>query len=72
MNKEKVFYVTAENTNMVQLIGPNIPFMGDENAARFRATKLNNDEKVEDKYEAISVADYEKKYGVEANEDKSE
>lgn len=72
MNKDLTYFVVIKGTNMVQLIGPNTPFMGDENAANFRAKKLTESKEDEDSYEAILIADFKRKFGGEKDEDKSE
>ena len=72
MNKDLTYFVVIKGTNMIQLLGPNTPFMGDENAANFRAKKLTESKDDEDSYEAISMTEFVKKFGGEDNEDKSE
>jgi len=62
VNRDKIFYIVEKGTNIVQMITPNTPFMGDENAVRFKVNKLNKEHPEEYGYEFISIAEYEDKF----------
>lgn len=62
INKDTTYYVVEKGTNIVQLIAPNEPFMGDENASRFKVNKMNKDFPDSYGYEFISISEYENKY----------
>ena len=67
-----MFFVAVKGANIVHTISEGMAFVGDENAANFRAKKLTEDTSTYDTFEAITIKDFEEKFGGEVNEDKSE
>lgn len=62
MDKDKTYYVIEKGTNIIQLIAKDTPFMGDENASRFKANKLNKEVPESYGYDMITIKEYEDKY----------